>query len=167
MLPTAAIRPTALLLCCALLAAGCSAILPKLETPRLSLVSLQMQQATLFEQRLLVKLRVQNPNDLALPVRGLTVDFDLGGERFATGLSAQQFEVPAYGEAEFDMMITANAATVLLKLLSQDSGARRESIDYRISGKLRTSLGLLRTVPFVETGSIPLRSLTEQRDDQV
>ena len=45
MLLSAARRPTALLLCCALLAAGCSAVLPKLETPRLSLVSLKMQQA--------------------------------------------------------------------------------------------------------------------------
>lgn len=159
--------PAVTLAALALVAAGCSALLPKLETPRLSLVSVQMQEATLFEQRLRVRLLVRNPNDLALPVRGLDVNFELGGEPFATGASARQFEVPALGEAEFDMIVTANAATALLKLLSQHDGGRRESLDYRISGQLRTSIGMLRTVPFTESGSIPLKSLTKGPDDRV
>lgn len=158
--------PAATLIALAVLAAGCAAMLPKLETPRLSLVGVQMQEASLFEQRLQVRLRVQNPNDLALPVRGLDVNFELDGEPFATGVSARQFEVPALGEAEFDMIVTANAATALLKLLSRREGSKRDSLDYRISGELRTSLGLLRTVPFIETGSIPLKSLTEAPDDR-
>ena len=36
-------------------------------------------------------------------------------------------------------------------------------LDYRIRGKLSTSLGLLRTVPFDEKGSISLDSLTRRR----
>lgn len=49
--------------------AGCASMYPRLETPRLSLVSVEMAEATLFEQRLVVRLRVQNPNSIALPVQ--------------------------------------------------------------------------------------------------
>lgn len=146
--------------------AGCASILPKLETPRLSLVSVEMAEATLFEQRLVVRLRVQNPNDLVLPVRGLTVDFELAGEDFAQGISARAFDVPAFGEAEFDMMVTANAATALLRVLTQSDARKREALDYVIRGKLSTSLGLLRSVPFEERGQIPLKSLERKPDDR-
>jgi LEA14-like dessication related protein len=139
--------------------AGCAAIGNKLETPRLSLVSVEMQDASFLEQRLIVRLLVQNPNDLALPVRGLDVGFELGGEQFAQGVSARSFEVPARGEAEFDMLVTANAATALLRILGSKGDQRQDSVDYRIRGTLKTRLGLIRTVPFDETGTISLKSL--------
>ena len=145
----------------AALAAGCSSMLPKLETPHLSLVGLEMVDATLFEQRIRVRLRVQNPNDITLPVRGLNVNFELDGEEFARGVTSRAFDVPAFGEAEFDMMVTANAATAILRLVQagRDREGPRDSIGYRISGKLSTSLGLLRTVPFEEKGELPFGQL--------
>jgi LEA14-like dessication related protein len=150
----------ALLVFSALALAGCAAMLPKLETPRLSLVSLRLQDASFFEQRLLLRLRVQNPNKLALPVRGIKLDFELAGEDFAQGVTARAFEVPALGEAEFDMLITSNAATALLRIAKAGRARDKESIDYRIRGTLSTSLGLLRSVPFEEKGSIALETLT-------
>jgi LEA14-like dessication related protein len=148
----------------ALAGAGCTAMAPKLETPKLSLVNLRLQEATLFEQRLQVRLLVQNPNDIALPVRGITFDIELAGEEFAQGVSARAFEVPALGEAEFDVLITANVATTVLRILDQGRGKRVESLDYRIRGKLSTSLGLLRSVPFDEKGTISLDSLMRGKD---
>jgi len=160
----AAARPwSALSLLLAVLVAGCTSLGTQLETPRLSLVGIQLQDASFFEQRLLVRLRVQNPNDLVLPVRGLEVSFELDGEDFAQGVSARSFEVPALGEAEFDMMVTANAATALLRIIEKSKGGRVESLDYRIRGKLSTSLGLLRSVPFDERGTISLDSLARGR----
>lgn len=139
-----------------LLLAGCASLLPRLQTPQLSLVGVQLQDASVFEQRLLVRLRVQNPNDMVLPVRGITVNFALEGEEFAQGVSSRDFDVPALGEAEFDMLVTANAATALLRVLSQGHGKAGGTLHYRIRGDLKTSLGLLRSVPFDEKGSIPL-----------
>lgn len=148
----------------ATLVAGCASLAPKLETPKLSLMGIRMQEASLFEQRFEVRLRVRNPNDLDLPVRGLDLEFELGGEQFATGVSAREFTVPALGEAEFDMLVTSNAATAILNLVRAGEG-RRESVDYRIRGKLRTKLGLLRTVPFEEKGTLPLRGILGGRED--
>lgn len=161
------VRGLAALLAAVVSVAGCASMYPRLETPRLSLVSVEMAEATLFQQRLVVRLRVQNPNSIALPVRGLTVDFELAGQDFAQGVSARAFEVPAFGEAAFDMMVTANAATALLKIIAQGDGLKREALDYRIRGKLSTSLGLLRSVPFEETGKIPLKAPEPKPDDRV
>ncbi len=144
--------------CAAVLAlTGCAAIPTDLKTPEVSFVSLRAVDASVFEQRLEVRMKVRNPNTIELPVNGLDVDLELAGEHFANGTSAREFVVPALGEAEFDMNVTANAMTALLKI----AGTERKSkeIDYRLKGKLSTRLGLLRTIPFEETGSVPLAEL--------
>ena len=150
----------------ALALGACAALVPKLETPKLSLVGVQLHDATFFEQRLLVRLRVRNPNDLVLPVKGLTVNFELDGVDFAEGVSARAFDVPALGEAEFDMLVTANAATALLEIFGKDRRKSSKELDYRISGKLSTSLGLLRSVPFDERGKVSLDSLARGKGDK-
>ena len=77
----------------------------------------------------------------------------------AHGVSAREFTVPANGEAEFDMIVTANAATALIRILGSDRKSR-EAIEYRLKGKLSTRLGLLRSIPFEESGTLPIGSLT-------
>jgi LEA14-like dessication related protein len=149
---------TYLISCAATLAlAGCTAISMDLKTPEVSFVSLRAVEASVFEQRLEVRMKVRNPNGIELPVNGLDVEFDLAGEPFAHGQSAREFVVPALGEAEFDMNVTANAMTALLRI----AGSERKSkeVDYRLKGKLATRLGLLRTIPFEETGRLPLEEL--------
>lgn len=142
--------------------AGCAGLGAKVETPEIAFVSLKAREASLFEQKLEVRLRVQNPNGFELPVKGLDVDVELAGEHFAHGVSAREFKVPARGEAEFDMIVTANAATALFKILSSDSKAR-EAVPYRLKGKLSTRLGLLHSVPFDESGTLPIGSITDKK----
>jgi LEA14-like dessication related protein len=106
-------------------------------------------------------LKVHNPNAIELPVNGLDVDIELADEPFAHGVSAREFVVPAQGEAEFDMLVTANAATAILKLAGSERKA--EDIRYKLKGKLSTKIGLLRTIPFEETGTLPVADLLGKR----
>src|SRR5689334_18087462 len=122
---------TALLL---LALGGCSLFVPKLETPKLSVVNVELQKSDLWEQRLKVRMRVENPNDRPIPVKGLTVALDVQDQEIAHGVSGAAFNVPALGEAEFDMNMTANMAGALLKLLGS-SNQLGDSIDYHIKGK--------------------------------
>ena len=140
-----------------LLLAGCAAIPTNLKTPEVSFVSLRALEASVFEQKLEVRMKVRNPNSIELPVNGLDVDLELAGEPFAHGVSAREFVVPALGEAEFDMSVTANAVTALLKIAGGEH--KSKEIDYRVKGKLSTRLGLLRTIPFEESGSLPIQQL--------
>ena len=141
--------------------AGCAALPTNLKTPEVSFVGLRAIEASVFEQRLEVRMKVHNPNDIELPVNGLDVAIELAEEPFAHGVSAREFVVPARGEAEFDMLVTANAAAALLKIVGADS--KSDSIDYKVKGKLSTKIGLLRTIPFNESGTLPIADLLGKR----
>ena len=151
-------RRLALLLVFALLSA-CGALGPRLEAPKLAVAKVELVKGDLFEQRLRARMRVQNPNDRELRVRGVTYTIELGGEELGRGLSGSSFVVPARGEAEFDMLVTANLAGTLLKLLErarQSVGAPNE-LTYQLRGEVKLDSGLIRTVPFNEKGQLSLR----------
>jgi LEA14-like dessication related protein len=142
-----------------LLLAGCAALAPRLETPKLSIVGVEIMKGDLFEQRLRARMRVQNPNDRELAVKGITYTIEVGGEEFGRGISGSSFVVPRMGEAEFDMIVTANMAGTLLRLASraERDGRAPDAVEYRIFGKVSLDAGLLRSIPFEERGSFKLR----------
>jgi LEA14-like dessication related protein len=143
------------ILAAALLAAGC-ALAPKFETPQLSIVGVELVKSDLWEQRLKVRMRVQNPNKRALPVKAIAYTLEVEGQQLASGQSAASFVVPASGEAEFDMNVTTNLAGTLIKLLGRGSEAM-QSVPYRLSGTLSLSAGWLRSIPFEQQGTFRLQ----------
>jgi LEA14-like dessication related protein len=136
---------------------GACALTPKLQTPQISVSEVQILSSDLWQQRLRVRMHVQNPNDGALPVKGLEYTIEVEGQQFASGESAASFTVPALGEADFDMNVTTNLAATLLKLLARGPDARGQGIAYRLAGKLSLSQGLLRSIPFEERGTFTLQ----------
>jgi LEA14-like dessication related protein len=162
--PTPAVRaqrraaPLAALLALTTLSfgAGCASVAPKLETPHLEVIGVELLDAQFSEQRFNVRVKVQNPNDRELPIRGLSYRMQLAGEEFGTGQSNKAFTVPARGEAEFDMTVTTNLATSLLKILPKLE-RNPGSLDYAITGKVSTDWTFLRTIPFSEKGTLPMK----------
>ncbi len=139
--------PLALLLCLA----ACS---PKFEQPNITVVSIEMQHASLLQQNFQVRFHIQNPNDRALPVKGLHADLSVGGDRIASGVSNRAFVVPPLGDTDFDMTITANMAMALLKLANQHT----DSIDYEVTGAASLDLAFLNNLPFHHNGSFSLKA---------
>jgi len=137
-----------------LIASGCASSL-KLEPPQLSVVTMKVQSADIFSQRLQVRLRVVNPNDRELPIKGISYRIEVEGDQLAEGLTEAPFVVPAMGEAEFDMQVTANLAGTLAKYLMR--GSTPEALNYRLVGKVALSSGFLRSIPFDERGSVKLK----------
>ena len=144
--------PKQLLLALLLCAAACS---PKFERPNITVVSIEMQRGNLLQQNFQVKFHIQNPNDRALPVKGLHADLRVGGDRVASGVTDRAFVVPPLGDTDFDMMITANMAMALLKLANQHS----DSIDYELTGAASFDLAFLNNLPFHQSGSFSLKGL--------
>jgi LEA14-like dessication related protein len=128
---------------------GCSLFVPKLERPTLSVVKVQILKSALWHQELRVRMRVQNPNDRVLPVKGIVYQLDVEGQELAHGMSGDSFVVPALGEAEFDMSVSANMANTLIKLLNKGGS----QVEYRIYGKISLSAGLLRSIAFDDHGT--------------
>jgi LEA14-like dessication related protein len=137
--------------------AACSLVAPKFNRPNVSVVSIEMRGGNLLQQNFAVKLNVQNPNDRALPVAGLHLELNVGGEQIASGVSDHAFVVPAFGESEFDMTIKANVALALLKLA--DRRQHSDSIDYDVTGGASIDLPFLHDLPFHQTGSFSLNGM--------
>lgn len=137
----------------------------RLEAPNLSIINMQMLESSLFTQRLKVRVRVQNPNDIDLPVKGVSAKLEVAGEEFASGVSANSFVVPAFGESEFDLLVDASMARTVLGMLGKGKDKPMESIDYRLTGKVSLSSGFVRSIPFDETGSLNLKSNAQQLAD--
>jgi LEA14-like dessication related protein len=133
--------------------AACS---PKFERPNLTVVGIEMQGGNFLQQNFLVKFQVQNPNDRALPVSGLHAELNVGGQRIASGVSNRAFVVPPMGQSEFDLTISANVAMALMQLANRHA----DSIDYDVTGAASLDLPFLHDLPFHQTGSLSLNSLT-------
>ncbi len=135
-----------------LILAGCSTL--KLEAPKLDVVSVKVQGADIFSQRMVVRMRVQNPNDRELPIKSISYTIEVNNAEFAQGLSDTPFVVPAMGEAEFDVQVTTNLANALTQLFGHRGS---DTLDYHLRGEVALSSGFLRHVPFDEHGSVKVK----------
>ena len=137
---------------------ACSLMTPRFERPTVSVAGIELVNGNLLQQHFRVKFNIQNPNDRALPVRGLHATLSVGGEQIAQGQNDHAFVVPAQGDIAFDMMITANMALAVLKFADKlDQHA--DSIDYDLSGAASIDLPFLRDLPFHQSGSFSLKDM--------
>ena len=85
--------PVRLLKLCSIVVmlAACTQVLEKPEPPRVSLVNLELESMTLFEQRFHLELRLQNPNPYPLPL-----SLETPSANFSP-LSSTVYSIPAKG----------------------------------------------------------------------
>jgi LEA14-like dessication related protein len=106
-----------------------------------------------------VKLNIQNPNDRDLPVRGVHAELNVGGDQIASGVSDRSIVIPAFGEAEINVTVTANMLLALSKLTNK-LNQQADSIDYDLTGAASIDLPFLRNLPFHQTGTLPLNGIS-------
>ena len=145
-------RPALALLVVAWLAA-CTHLAGLPRKPEVSLAGLRPVQLGLFEQRFALKLRVQNPGEVDLSIDGLQFTIELNGQPFLEGLSDQSLTVARFGEGVLEVMATSTFASTL-KQLRELKRAGRDSVDYRIVG--RVSVVGVGSVPFERRGELSL-----------
>ena len=151
------IQPGRLLLIPALLMllSGCSVLRGQLETPQVSLSNVSLVNAGLIEQTFRLTLRVRNPNDVPIPVKGLDYSVRLSGNDFARGLTPRDFTLPAGGEELVDVDVTTNLLDVGRQLLSIIE-SQQSNVDYEVTGKLRVDLPFVNSLPFSRSGTVNL-----------
>lgn len=89
-----------------------------------------------LELRMLLKLRVQNPNDLPVDYDGVSVNLDVQGRTFATGVSDASGTVPRFGEAIIAVPVTVSAMRMARQMMGMLDGEPVDRIRYDMSGKL-------------------------------
>lgn len=134
---------------------GCAIMPGQTTPPRVDLVGLQVISLDMFEQRYRVRLRIQNPNDINLPLNGLDFSIDLNGHRFANGVSGEEINIPRYGEAVLNVDVSSNVFRVFEQLRAIGSG-KAERFSYRISGNISVANRYFK-LPFEGEGEVDLR----------
>src|SRR5262245_59814133 len=90
-----------------------------------------------MELRLLVKLRVQNPNDTPVDYNGVAVQMEVQGKTFATGVSDAHGSVPRFGESVIEVPVTASAFRMARQAMGlMGGGGMPGKISYEMTGKL-------------------------------
>lgn len=140
-----------------LLLAGCASLSGFSEAPKVTLVDLQPMEMTLFEQRFLVRLRIQNPNPEPLDVAGMSYQVDINDRDFAEGVHGTPFVVEPFGEKVIDVTL----GSTLFNVIDQFQGLtteRRSSLTYTLSGSLSVK-GSLTRIPFERSGEMDFDGL--------
>ncbi len=107
-----------------------------------------------MELRMLVKLRVQNPNDAPIEFNGVSVKIDVQGKTFATGVSDESGTVPRFGETVISVPVTTSAMRMVGQALGMMGGKPIEKINYSLTGKLNGPT--FSSVRFESTGDLQL-----------
>ena len=89
-----------------------------------------------LELRMLVKLRIQNPNDLPLDFNGVSVQMDVQGKRFATGVSDAVGSVPRFGETIVSVPVSISLFRLVRQAMDVATNEYRGKLEYELTGRL-------------------------------
>ena len=90
-----------------------------------------------MELRMLVKLRVQNPNDTPVDYNGVALEMEVQGSTFATGVSDAAGSVPRFGESVIEVPVTVSAFRMARQAFGLMGGRGMPGkISYEMTGKL-------------------------------
>lgn len=142
------------LLLAAWLLAGCAS-LPARDPLVVTVAGIESLPGEGMELRLLVKLRVQNPNDTPVEFDGAALNLDVQGRSFASGVSDQTGTVPRFGETIVAIPVTVSVLRMVRQVAGMMDGKPVDRISYSMSGKLH-GVGLSGTERFTTNGDFQL-----------
>jgi len=128
-----------------LLLSACAGLSSRFQKPEISLVDIRSLSSGNLEQRFSLTFRLLNPNDVLLPIRGMSFDLRLQDVKFASGATPENIDIPAFSEQQVSVEVSTNlfrAGQLLFKLIQNPP----DQIDYGLEAKIRTSIPLLGTV---------------------
>jgi LEA14-like dessication related protein len=144
----------ALLLLATLMLAGCASM-PSRDPLQVNVAGIESIPGEGLELRLLVKLRVQNPNDTPIEFDGVSLNLDVMGRDFASGVSDQAGTVPRFGEAVVAVPVTVSLMRMARQVLGMLDGKPVDKVTYSLSGKLHGA-SLFGTQRFTSKGEFEL-----------
>ena len=147
-----AYKRVAVLFACCVVLAGCATL--QTDPMQVTVADIEPLQGEGMELRLMVKLRVQNPNDAAIDYRGVALTMDVQGKTLASGVSDSSGTVPPFGEAIIAVPVSISAFRMARQALDLKNNTGK--IAYELKGKLSGSL--FGTKRFATQGDLDLSS---------
>lgn len=153
--PATIFTPLVALLAAATLLTNCALLQKDLQPPRITLASITPAQSTITELRFRCRLRLDNPNDVSLPIKGGELQLTLAEQAAASGQLAGKVTVPAGGSAEVDAIVAIDVMSIVGMLpgvLSQPDAM----LQYKIDGFVDVGLTRLGRIRFDDSGRFSL-----------
>ncbi len=142
-----------------LLIGGCAGIGRQIERPRVSVTDIRIHEVQALEAVFLVELRIMNPNEFPLEIRGISCDLKINGRQFASGLSGEHRNIPAYGTGIVSIPVYASTVDMVSSVMRAIQAPRHgqiRPISYSLSGKVRLGGNVLeKSVVFKLSGTLP------------
>ena len=139
-----------------LVMAGCAST-PSKDPLQVTVAGMEGLPGEGMEVRMLVKLRVQNPNAGEIAFSGVYLKFEVRDRTFATGVSDQAGVIPGFGEAVVAVPVTVSVLRMVRQVAGMLDGQPVDKISYEMSGKLGG--GVFSTERFSAKGEFSLSQL--------
>ena len=138
-----------------LLISSCSGIGKSLvKSPDLSVTHISISKLSTTEQKINLKLRIDNPNPFTLPIRGFRYNFFVNNNEFIEGFYNNSFDIRSNGNSEIDLKLSGD----LLSLIKKLDLTLLKKIDYTISGDISLLTENLK-FPYEYKGEVSILSL--------
>ncbi len=134
--------------------AGCAGVDRISETPYITLSNISLLNMGVFEQRYRIMMRVQNPNDDAISINGMSYKIVINEKDFARGVSNKSFVVPGFGEEVIEIDATSDLTNILTQFKNLMVGGISK-VSYRLTGKAKVE-NRIRKLPFEYKGELDL-----------
>ncbi|MDX9835229.1 MAG: LEA type 2 family protein [Desulfobulbus sp.] len=154
-------------LCCALaLLGGCAAMHALKESPRVTVADVRVRDIKTMETILVLELRIQNPNDVAIELYGINCEMEVDGRHFASGIAdANQTIVPPFGTTTVPVSVYASVFDMVSSVLdliqtSENASSRGKPVTYLIKGTVNAGVhGFKKEFPFTSSGELSLKGI--------
>lgn len=148
----------AMLLVLSLQLAACASLDELASAPGVSLRNVEVESLDFRSQTFLLSFGVTNPNTFPLPVRSVSYDVRLDGQRFASGAAACALSIPAGSDGEFSIRVDLDLLQTAPQLMfAMREGARRD-IAYELQGELGIDISGIQPASFTKRGAVRLFS---------
>ena len=116
------------------------AMLPGREPLHVNVAGIESLDGEGMEWRMLVRLRVQNPNDAPVEYDGVYLKLSVLDRTFATGVSDEHGTIPRFGETLVTVPVTVSMANVVGLVIGMAAdGKPPEKLSYRLEGSLNSA----------------------------
>lgn len=116
---------------------GACALLQSHDPVQVTVAGIESLPGEGMEMRMLVKLRVQNPNDTPIEFDGVFVSLDVLDSTFGSGVSDEKGSIPRFGETVIGVPVTISALRVAMRAFGALMDNEKISdLPYKLHGKL-------------------------------
>jgi LEA14-like dessication related protein len=134
------------------------ATMPGRDPLQVTVAGIEPLQGQGLEVRMLVKLRVQNPNDAPITYSGASLTMDVFDKTLASGVTDATGTIPRFGEGIVAVPMTVSAFRMARQVMGMLDGKPIDKVPYAMTGKLSGST--FQTVRFSTKGEFDLGGLS-------